>query len=186
MYFSETHRHSITSTQTLHKFKTLIHSTQGWCVVTGIHDVESEAVISSSIEIGKINTTREWDNKDKQGNIIHNIEVTEQDPQAVGSIITYYRRYNLLQLLDLKTEDDDGASGSPRAKNASTSNETPTQAQNTRPDFKTDVIDRILQETDSNVIDTIISNAKWTEKQIEWAKKTAYTRKQELKNKPPF
>ena len=72
------------------------------------------------------------------------------------------------------------------SNNATTSNDTPTQAQNTRPDFKTDVIDRILQETDSNVIDTIISNAKWTEKQIEWAKKTAYTRKQELINKPPF
>ena len=76
--------------------------------------------------------------------------------------------------------------GNTQWNNTPTSNDTPTQAQNTRSDFKTDVIDRILQETDSNVIDTIISNAKWTEKQIAWAKKTATTRKQELKNNPPF
>jgi hypothetical protein len=29
-------------------------------------------------------------------------------PQDKGSEITYYRRYNLLSLLDLEVEDDDG------------------------------------------------------------------------------
>jgi len=99
----------------------IIHATQSGSVVTTIYDVDSEQCISSSIEIGSIETTREWDSKDKQGNIIHNKEVQQQDPQAVGSIITYYRRYNLLQLLDLKTQDNDGADASSRAKNNSNS-----------------------------------------------------------------
>lgn len=97
----------------------IIHATQNGSVVTTIYDVDSEKCISSSIEIGSIETTREWDSKDKQSNIIHNKEVQQQDPQAVGSIITYYRRYNLLQLLDLKTQDNDGADASSRAKNTS-------------------------------------------------------------------
>ncbi len=97
------------------------HKTLDGKVCTSIVNVDNEEqVITSEIEIGKINTTREWtDSKN-----VHNIEVTEQDPQAVGSIITYYRRYNLLQLLDLKTEDNDWASASPRAKNAPQSHET--------------------------------------------------------------
>lgn len=97
----------------------IIHATQNGSVVTTIYDVDSDACISSSIEIWSIETTREWDSKDKQQNIIHNKEVQQQDPQAVGSIITYYRRYNLLQLLDLKTQDNDGADASSRAKNTS-------------------------------------------------------------------
>ena len=32
----------------------------------------------------------------------------EQNPQKVGSIITYYRRYTLASLLGLQAEDDDG------------------------------------------------------------------------------
>lgn len=102
----------------------IIHATQDGSVVTTIYDVDSEKTISSSIEIGSIETTREWDDnkKDKLGVVyqtIHNKEVQQQDPQAVGSIITYYRRYNLLQLLDLKTQDNDGADASSRAKNNS-------------------------------------------------------------------
>lgn len=98
----------------------IAHKTLDGKVCTSIVNVDNEEqVITSEIEIGKINTTREWtDNK-----WVHTKEVTEQDPQAVWAIITYYRRYNLLQLLDLKTEDDDGASSSPRAKSASPSND---------------------------------------------------------------
>jgi hypothetical protein len=70
------------------------------------------------------------------------------------------------------------------ANNTPTSNATTSSATNTRWDFKTDVIDKINSETDSNVIDTILAEAKGTDKQIEWAKKTAYNRKQELKDRP--
>lgn len=96
----------------------IIHSTQNGSVVTTIYDVESDASISSSIEIGNIKNKREWDETDRKGNIIHVIEDVDQDPQAIGSTITYYRRYNILQLLDLKTQDDDGAGSSPRAQSA--------------------------------------------------------------------
>lgn len=34
------------------------------------------------------------------------------DPQKMGSAITYYRRYTLLSLLALRTEDDDGNTAS--------------------------------------------------------------------------
>lgn len=38
------------------------------------------------------------------------------DPQAMGSSLTYMRRYSLYVLLDIITEDDDGAGASNRAK----------------------------------------------------------------------
>lgn len=42
--------------------------------------------------------------------------VDDLDPQAFGSVETYMRRYSIYALLHIKTEDDDGASGSARAK----------------------------------------------------------------------
>lgn len=81
----------------------ITHQTKNNLVTTTIYDIESGESISSEIDIGKITTTRE--STDQKG--IKTTEVTEQDPQAVGAIVTYYRRYNLLQLLDLKTEDND-------------------------------------------------------------------------------
>ena len=42
-----------------------------------------------------------------QSEIESKIELTTQKAQDKGSEITYYRRYNLLMLLDLETEDDD-------------------------------------------------------------------------------
>lgn len=39
------------------------------------------------------------------------------DPQKLGSAVTYYRRYNLLQLFNIMTDDDDdGAAAKPAAK----------------------------------------------------------------------
>jgi len=37
-----------------------------------------------------------------------------QDPQKVGSAITYYRRYSLQSLFCLRAEDDDGNSAKPK------------------------------------------------------------------------
>lgn len=42
--------------------------------------------------------------------------VDDIDPQALGSAITYMRRYSLFVILGIKTQDDDGASGSARDK----------------------------------------------------------------------
>ena len=47
-----------------------------------------------------------------------------------------------------------------------------------------DVINAIKVENDSNVIDTLVSEARWTEKQISWAKQEADKRKQVLKSMP--
>lgn len=38
------------------------------------------------------------------------LDTVKKDPQASGSAITYAKRYGLLQLLAIKTEDDDGNS----------------------------------------------------------------------------
>lgn len=42
-----------------------------------------------------------------------------QDPQKMGSIITYYRRYMLMSFFNIKAEDDDGNSGSGNLNNIS-------------------------------------------------------------------
>lgn len=42
--------------------------------------------------------------------------VDDLDPQAFGSVETYMRRYSIYALLHIKTEDDDGAAGSAKAK----------------------------------------------------------------------
>lgn len=42
--------------------------------------------------------------------------VDDIDPQALGSAITYMRRYSLFVLLGIKTQDDDGARASARDK----------------------------------------------------------------------
>jgi len=68
-------------------------------VVTSIYDLESKESISSEISIAM------------------------QDPQKKGSEITYYRRYNLVALFDLKIEDDD-ANSTTKAPNQS-SNQAP-------------------------------------------------------------
>ncbi len=62
----------------------VIHQINNWKVITTITDTESKDFISSEIEMTV------W-----------------VKPQDKGSEITYYRRYNLLSLLDLEVEDDD-------------------------------------------------------------------------------
>lgn len=42
--------------------------------------------------------------------------VDDIDPQAFGSAETYARRYSIYALLHIKTQDDDGAGASPKAK----------------------------------------------------------------------
>lgn len=54
-------------------------------VVTQIIDIETGNMVESSMQLPNI-----------------------QDPQKLGSAITYYRRYTLQSLLGLQAEDDDG------------------------------------------------------------------------------
>jgi len=62
----------------------ILHKVLNNEVITEIHDIESDAIINSNIVM------TEW-----------------TKPQDKWSEITYYRRYNLLSLLDLEVEDDD-------------------------------------------------------------------------------
>ena len=62
----------------------VIHYIENWLLKTEIRDIESDEFVKSEIEL------------------------TTQKPQDKGSEITYFRRYNLLSLLDLEVEDDDG------------------------------------------------------------------------------
>lgn len=72
----------------------IVHHSQGSTLTTEIIDAEDDSKISSEFSI--LNT----------------------DPQKRGAEITYGRRYNLLQLLNITAEDDDGntASGRTQAK----------------------------------------------------------------------
>ncbi len=55
-------------------------------------------------------------------------------PQAVGSVVTYLRRYMLSAMIGLAAEDDDGESGQGRGAKAATTTEEPKQ-RNTRGKF---------------------------------------------------
>ena len=62
-------------------------------VLTQIIDVESSEMVESGMTLPNI-----------------------QDPQKLGSAITYYRRYTLQSLLGLQAEDDDGNSATKQTK----------------------------------------------------------------------
>lgn len=63
----------------------LLQPVTGETVCTQIHDIVSGQSVTSCINIPSLN-----------------------DPQKIGSAITYYRRYSLQSLLALQAEDDDG------------------------------------------------------------------------------
>lgn len=66
-------------------------------VISEIRDLESEDCITSSLVLPPLD-----------------------DPQKLGSCITYYRRYTLQSLLGLQAEDDDGNKASQPSKTVST------------------------------------------------------------------
>lgn len=119
-------------------------------VVTEIREWKSNTFVQSSIPMS------EW-----------------TKPQDKWSEITYYRRYNLLSLLDLEVEDDDWK----KAQDSSTSKE-----------YKgkfdlMDYIQRIKDETDINALDSLYKEfmkEKPTQKQIDWFVKDAGARKDYL------
>lgn len=94
----------------------IIHSVKNNEVVTQIRDIESDTFIESSIDIWDVETKRQERFIDKNGKDIQINDTNTKDPQWIGSIISYHRRYNLLALLDLEQEDDDWKSWSNRAQ----------------------------------------------------------------------
>lgn len=93
----------------------VLHRVENDEVVTEIRCIESDTFVQSSIKIDEVQVTRTEISK-KNWKYITTVDRNSKDPQWVWSIITYYRRYNLLALLDLETEDDDWAKWSSRAK----------------------------------------------------------------------
>lgn len=73
----------------------------------GITDIKTPAFVLHSELVHVTNEKVECDTP---------LYVDDLDPQAFGSVETYMRRYSIYALLHIKTEDDDGASGSARAK----------------------------------------------------------------------
>lgn len=82
----------------------LLQPIKNGLVISEIHDVDSDAVISSELELPKLD-----------------------DPQKLGSCITYYRRYTLQSLLALQAEDDDGNHASKKPLNQQSTTIPPTQ-----------------------------------------------------------
>lgn len=102
----------------------IIHFNKDGKVITQIRCLESNTFIESETEIWKVESTRteQWIEKkwrwDKGKTIdINTIEYNDKDPQWVWSIITYYRRYHVIEMLDLEIEDDDANTWGQRAKN---------------------------------------------------------------------
>ncbi len=94
----------------------ITHRIENNQVITSIIDLEDDTKIESSIHIWEVNSKRIEKFQDKNWKDVEVITENTLDPQWVWSIITYYRRYNLLALLDLETEDDDWSSGSNNAQ----------------------------------------------------------------------
>ena len=89
----------------LEKGLLMLQPIQNGCVSTIIIDCENEEEIESSIELPQL-----------------------QDPQKLGSAITYFRRYTLQSLLSLMAEDDDGNKASAPTPKPTITNERFTNA----------------------------------------------------------
>jgi len=62
----------------------ILHTTHAGSVTTILKDLEHNEEVVSAIHLPEL-----------------------QDPQKIGSAITYFRRYNIVQIFNLLTEDDD-------------------------------------------------------------------------------
>lgn len=94
------------------------HRVENSEVKTKLVDIESWEFIESSIPIWLVESKRiEKYTDDKTKKNIETVESNSLDPQWVGAIITYYRRYNIVAILDLEIEDNDWIEWSAKGKN---------------------------------------------------------------------
>ena len=106
-----------------------------------MHKIENDELITIIMDI------ESWDSESSS------IRLTTEKAQDRGSEITYYRRYNLLALLDLKTEDDDwkkattGTTKSKEDKSFDKRNFTPTMFRSLVDDLKIGKRTKSLEET---------------------------------------
>lgn len=130
----------------------VIHSITDNHVVTEIRDTESDTFVSSSIAI------------------------TTEKPQDKWSEITYYRRYNLLSLLDLEVEDDDWKKAQDSIK---------TVSKTKSPLDLDEYITQVKEETDDNHLVTLwkdFNKYSWTQKQRDYMVSVCEQKKEKLLN----
>lgn len=89
------------------------------------------------------------------------------DPQAMGSMITYYRRYSIVALLGLVAdEDDDGNSASEKSQ----SHTVTSRATNLASEKQIELIKKLCQETNTEINGSLLKSltsqnaSKWIEK----------------------
>ena len=78
----------------------------------------NDLLLLQPIDNGKVKTIIiDFDQKEDSNSVSSEIELPSiQDPQKLGSAITYYRRYTLQSLLGLQAEDDDANLASKKPK----------------------------------------------------------------------
>lgn len=105
------------------------------------------------------------DNPDQSVESMVRLILTKNDMQQLGSAITYARRYALISMFGLETEDDDGnmVSGKVSKKAPKTEkklyNTTPTQQQNARINKAFELLDNAKERGDINKAKTIYFQA---------------------------
>ena len=80
--------------------------------------VKNDLVLLQPIKDGKVMTIiMDVEGGDANDSVESEMQLPNiQDPQKLGSAITYYRRYTLQSLLGLQAEDDDGNSATKQTK----------------------------------------------------------------------
>jgi len=137
-----------------------------WLLV--IHYIENNNVVTTICDT----------DSDSKEHVRSEIPMTQwTKPQDKWSEITYYRRYNLLSLLDLEVEDDDGAKAQWVKKTTQTKEYVKLDA--------LDYVTRIKDEKDVNYLDVIYKEFMTlspSDKQKSWLIKECAERKAFLLN----
>jgi len=102
------------------------------CINSVIVDISDGSMIESSLKLPEI-----------------------QDPQKLGSAITYYRRYTLQSLLALQAEDDDGSLASKPQKTTSNNDDKKWLNETTKDGQETREWANIQAKIDTGVITTL-------------------------------
>jgi hypothetical protein len=76
-------------------------------------------------------------------------KLSKQDPQSVGSQVSYYRRYSLLSMFNLSQEDDDGASVSKSTAKPTASNPVHVASEKAKKFLHTLILEKNVELTDA-------------------------------------
>lgn len=140
-----------------------------WLLVT--HFAEGDTFVTRVVDI------ESWEALDSKYTLLGTT------PQQRGSEQTYFRRYSMIALFNLPSEDDDAEVATAPA-NTNSTHEAP-KIYPKKP-WQLELIEyiaKIKESTDSNEISALVSEAKWfykSEKQVLWLEKDARERNKHL------